>query len=82
MAEWQPIETAPYDQWVLVFGEKMYSDDRERHVMGVAKRVRETHEWWESVSRTRRELQSEEKDAWLGAEIYATHWMPLPDAPA
>lgn len=81
--EWQPIETVPLGEFVLVFGEPGLGRGPK---IGVARIVEETTEWWEQVSPKRQELQEETKrtidfDAPHGDVYSPTHWMPLPAPP-
>lgn len=76
MSEWQPIETAPTDgTWVLTSDGKHIWSNRW---------IRETTEYWETVSRDTKKLRREESgrwDEWPDAAEYPTHWMPLPPLP-
>lgn len=78
LSDWQPIETVPMDQWVLVYGDP-YSTDGPR--FGISMAQVETSEWWERVSPTQQELRSRSEVIWEGGEVFATHWMPLPTPP-
>jgi len=68
MREWQPIETAPLDKWVL-FWWRPINDNRyaETVTMGQVS-SHEVGKWWD--------LTGKYQDLW-----HVTHWMPLPPAP-
>jgi hypothetical protein len=70
MSAWQPIETAPRDRVVLLYGPLVQATDL--HPKGA---IRVTGFWceidgWSLVSTT-----------WTGPFIKPTHWAELPDAP-
>lgn len=62
---WQPIETAPKEPGVYL-------------LLATAAWVCEG--WWDDSTDSWWERNNHETDAW-GAQIYPTHWMPLPAAP-
>lgn len=76
---WQPIETCPRDEWVLLLGEPL-GDNGQRYAVGRCSEI--VSEWWEQVSDRRKELQSRTEIKWDVDGIYdPSHWMPLPPPP-
>jgi hypothetical protein len=87
MMDWQPIETAPTDVGLLLWAR---SDNTER----ASCKIGEETGWdpagvhicaYESTDpEGTRVFYSTEKDGWGEREmrLWATHWMPLPAAPA
>jgi len=69
---WQPIETAPKDQVILVYGRP---DDME-HVTFT--RAGAHTAYWDSID----EAFCLSGAGWDGPFIKPTHWMPLPAPPA
>ena len=78
MSEWQPIETCPRGEWVLLFGDPWSNNGQS---FGVGRCSDVVEEWWEQTSETRQELKSRTRIDWDVEGIIPTHWMPLPDAP-
>ena len=75
MTEWQPIETAPLDQWVLVTGEPW---ERGAPAFAVMIQRERKEVWWEQVSDSRTERRSRTVLEWDGPLAFGpTHWMPL-----
>lgn len=69
--EWQPIETAPKDQTILVIGRDGGRKNGPKHYVLAS--------WWGSGF-VDRALEDGNRD--LGSRlVHLTHWMPLPAAP-
>lgn len=68
MSKWHPIETAPTDQWILVYEPSNYSP-----VLAVM--LDEDGIWYEGEYG--RAIMGVN---WM-SDIGATHWMPLPEPP-
>ena len=68
MIDWQPIETAPKDGRILVYGGTLENDLRGKEPSGIALVYAETL----CVADTCY------YDAWI---VEPTHWMPLPEPP-
>jgi hypothetical protein len=81
-ANWQPIASAPRDgTWIMILcAESIQEADMPKPCVFTARWVTAWHEWWESVSETRKELRKEDASRWSCYE-YPTHWMPLPEPP-
>ena len=76
MGDWQPIETAPKDQNILVFGEPedlILNGDTLVHFR--APLVCAAH--WDDIDSS----FCLTGGSWLGPFIEPTHWMPLPEPP-
>lgn len=80
MSEWQPIETAPYNRWILgYYPSDFMANEGEDHAMWVVRKV--DQRWW----------SDEEPHHWYGDHHTVEtgnhkeeplFWMPLPEAPA
>ncbi len=72
MSEWQPIETAPLDADVWLYGTaELWVGSTPFHWQGVGGWDPEFSAW----------LTNAHDDKGQCLYIKATHWMPLPDAP-
>ena len=73
---WQPIETAPKDQPLLLFGLlEVLESDRQLHAnLDVPRRAAG---YWDEIDGA----WSVQGGTWEGPWIAATHWMPLPAPP-
>lgn len=70
MSEWQPIESAPFDQAVLVY--TMFRGDWSNGDKGIYVAKRRVNRRWYAFA-----------DGCGGAmDTPPTHWMPLPTPPA
>lgn len=67
MSEWQPIETAPFDKWFLAWGDPTAYDD----AVFVVKKFMQPDWHFKGPH-----IQTDD-----GADIEATHWMPIPAPP-
>lgn len=75
--EWQPIETAPKDKLILLFGLlDPHPEDIGLH--GNLDRPGRYTGYWCQLD----EAWSVAGGTWLGPWVNPTHWMPLPDPPA
>ena len=73
MSEWQPIDTAPRDVWVLVWDEK--SGVNVSHwTTGVDSSSDDQRQGWFTAERDTR-------DETMVLDGPVTHWMPLPAPP-
>ena len=68
MSEWQPIETAPKDRWILLRGESGYRGRPYRAHVG----------HWDAEYRPRNPWQTSEADCFEDDGDPPTHWMELP----
>ena len=75
---WQPLETAPLDQWLLLAGDP-WGNEYPPIAVGRGTEVRD--EWWERVSKTRQELHTEISTKWNVEGLIPTHWKHLPEGP-
>lgn len=72
MSEWQPIETAPRDQYVLLFGRQLPHDMlRVEGDLILAGYWSDLDEAWCCIG-----------SLWNGPFYKPTHWRPLPEPPA
>ena len=72
--EWQPIETAPKNEVILLYGEiDPHPDDEQLHSKG----ARRVAGYWDQID----EAWSSTTSTWAGPWIKPTHWMPLPPPP-
>lgn len=76
MGEWQPIDTAPVDKVILVYG---YDDYEKRVIIATAYNTRGIAPAGNHYSR----WDSFGCYSWEEEELACnpTHWMPLPEAP-
>jgi hypothetical protein len=73
---WQPIETAPRDGVILLYGEiRPHPADKQLFIAG--QKVRAAG-YWDFVD----EAWSPTTSPWTGPWLEPTHWHPIPDAPA
>lgn len=80
---WQPIETAPDEVWILTYHEGFGLPIGVSQYRWVT-RVEETVESESRNSKGRRKIVQEvwiREREWDGAHWEATHWMPLPEPP-
>lgn len=77
---WQPIETVPKDgTWIWVFTEDHYRDECAQCA---ARWVSEETEYWDQVSKNRKERRVEVSGHWDTQNGgYPIGWMPLPEPP-
>lgn len=82
MSAWQPIETAPRDTWVLVYGAPAWTGTN--HTIAVAKLGSDDRSYWTKVDDDTQKLIREVVDYWHGDGVNfdPSHWQPLPDPPA
>ena len=71
MAEWQPVETAPTDTDLLLFGRF----GSQRGLYTGIKNAR--YGWSYSFMGT-----EDVRDDYYGDDVNPTHWMPLPEPPS
>lgn len=70
MTEWQPIESAPKDRPILVWGPP--EDDSPKQI-----RAQCVVAFWCACLSEWHLADADEEPTWIGI----THWMPLPDPP-
>ena len=76
MVEWRPIETAPRDAVIMLFGLlDPHPSDREAHAQ--LDRPKRFTGYWDEVD----EAWCPVGSTWTGPWIIPTHWLPLPPAP-
>src|SRR5258708_899221 len=75
--DWQPMETAPKDRYLLFYGEP-WSEGAPSVAIG--RWEESTHDVWEFVdSETQKRVRI--TDGWFTVEMNVCGWMPLPSAP-
>ena len=75
-SQWQPIETAPKDAVVLLFGLLVpHADDR--HLHSALDQPKRFTGYWDEIDDAWCPVGS----TWTGPWIEPTHWMPLPGPP-
>jgi len=73
MSDWQPIETAPKNVAVMVYGRNEFAS---APYIGVRE--------WNGYQWSEPNISAHDLDDWLDGEMTScplTHWMPLPDPP-
>lgn len=76
MGEWQPIETAPRDRVIMLYGPLIVLPDNRELYGDLSRAVRVTG-YWDSVD----DEWSVVGGTWEGPWIAATLWQEAPDAP-
>jgi hypothetical protein len=83
--DWQPIETAPSGEEVLLFeppGDRYRSmgldHKRSDHPGGIYTGIHDKRGWWSYSFMG----EKDERDTYFGDSVKPTHWMPLPSPPA
>lgn len=76
MSDWQPIETAPKDDLILLYG-LLDPHPNERQLYSGLDRPTRVTAYWDSID----EAWSPMGGTWTGPWFKPTHWMPLPSPP-
>lgn len=72
ISDWRPIETAPHDKNILVFGKPTDIEGLCFNEPGIFTA------YWDDIDRS----FCLSGATWLGPFISPSHWMPLPTAPS
>ena len=76
MTQWQPVETAPKDRVILIYG-KPSNLILDGNFLTVFHRAAIFTAEWDDIDAS----FVLSGGSWLGPFVNPTHWMPLPDPP-